>query len=245
MIYLHSLRGSGIKFLIIAKQLYYLKKTIVILLFCVFYFIPAFPQKAQFSFATDFTILRNFTNEQRFWTVGQTVAAHFNFTPKDGMYAWIAYSGNGKFSNQLAATAKTVFTIPLQVDYTNKSIMRFRHISIGWKRYLKGAYTIETNWSLYGYAGFGLLFGNINNSHSVSIDTADYFIPVLKGKADFKRLTFDIGLGYERPVGGDVYFYMEARTLIPTTEYPSQYLFINNNAPLIGSFNTGLRLLFD
>lgn len=226
-------------------QFYYLKKIIVILLFCLFYFIPAFPQKAQFSLATDFTFLRNFTKEQRFWTIGQTVVAHFNFTPKDGMYAWVTYSGNGKFSNQVAASAKTVFTFPMQVNYINNGIMRFRQISIGWKHYLKGAYNTETNWSLYGYAGFGLLFGNIINTHSVAIDTTNYFTPVLKGNADFKRLTLDIGLGYEKPIGGDVFFYMEARVLIPTTEYPSHYLFVNNNAPLISSVNVGLRLLFD
>ncbi len=235
----------GVNLLIIAKQFYYLKKTIVILLFCIFYFIPSFPQKAQFSLATDFTVLRNFTNEQRFWTIGQTVTAHFNFTPKDGMYAWITYSGNGKFSNDLAATAKSVFATPLQVDYKNYATMRFRHISVGWKRYLKGAYNIETSWSLYGYAGFGLLLGNIINTHTVVIDTANYYTPVLNGNADFKRLTFDIGIGYEKPIGGDVFFYMEARVLIPTTEYPSPYLFVNNNAPLISSANIGLRLLFD
>ena len=161
------------------------------------------------------------------------------------MYAWITYSGNGKFSNQLAATSKTVFTFPMQVNYKNNGIMRFRQISIGWKRYLRGTYNIETNWSLYGYAGFGLLFGNIINSHSVAVDTTNYLTPVLTGNADFKRLTFDVGLGYEKPIGGDVFFYMEVRALIPTTEYPSQYLFVNNNAPLIGSVNAGLRLLFD
>ena len=110
---------------------------------------------------------------------------------------------------------------------------------------MKGACNAENNWNLYGYAGFGLLFGNIDNSHSITIDTASYFTPVLKGKADFKRLTFDMGLGYEKPIGGDVYFYMEGRLLLPTTEYPSPYLFIYNNAPLIGSINTGLRILFD
>lgn len=222
-----------------------LKKKTIILLFCILYFVPSFSQKAQFGLATDFTILRSFKKEQRFWTIGQMIAGHFNFTPKDGLYVVFSYSGNGKFSNQVAATAKSILTIPQQVDYTNQAIMRFRHISIGWKRYLKGAYNTEDNWNLYCYAGFGLMLGRIENTHSVAVDSAEYNIPVLKGKANFKRLTFDLGLGYEKPVGGDVFFYLEGRVLIPTTDYPSNYLFINNDAPLMGSLNIGFRILFD
>jgi hypothetical protein len=32
--------------------------------------------------------------------------------------------------------------------------------------------------------------------------------------------------------------------LIPTTDYPSQYLFVNENAPFTASLNLGIRLLF-
>ena len=173
------------------------------------------------------------------------VAGHFNFAPKNGMYVWLAYYSNGKFSNHPTATAKSIFTLPQQIDYTNDAQMRIKHISVGWKHYLKGAYNIEDSWSLYGYAGFGLLLGSIENQHSVSIDSAEYYIPVLKGKANFKRLTLDLGLGYEMPVGGDIYFYMEGRAFLPTTDYPSNYLFVNKKAPLTGSLNTGLRILFD
>lgn len=231
--------------LIIAQQFYCLKKTIIILLVCTLFVIPSYSQKAQFSLATDFTVFRSFKKEQQFWTVGQTVAGHFNFSEKNGFYAWITYSGNGKFSNRLTATAKTVFTSPLLLDYTNTVIMRFRHVSMGWKHYLKGTFNSEDSWNLYGYAGFGLMFGNVENLHSNFVDTTEYFAPVLKGNADFKRLTFDLGLGYEKPVGGNVNIYLEARVLIPTTYYPSHYLLINNHAPLIGSINTGFRILFD
>ncbi len=115
---------------------------------------------------------------------------------------------------------------------------------MGWKHYLKGAYNAEEGWNLYGYAGFGLMFGVAENTHSINIDSASYVIPVLQGKDKFKRLTFDLGLGYEIPLGGDIYLYMEGRTLIPTTDYPSRYLFINENAPWFGSVNGGLRILF-
>jgi len=204
----------------------------------------AFSQKAQFSLATDVSLFRSFKKDQRYWSLGQTVTGHFNFTPADGFYVWFAYSSNGKFNKQLDATAKSAITIPQQVSYTNYARLRFNHISMGWKHYLKGACNTENTWNLYGYAGFGLLFGIVQNTHSVAIDSANYDIPVWNGKAKFKRLTIDLGLGYEIPVGGDIYFYMEGRALVPTTDYPSHYLFINDNAPLMGSVNAGLRLLF-
>ena len=230
--------------LIIAKQINCLKKHTFILLFSIFLFLSAFSQKAQFSLATDVSLFRSFKKDQRYWSLGQTVTGHFNFTPADGFYVWFAYSSNGKFTRQQTATAKSAIMIPQQVGYTNYAKLRFNHISMGWKHYLKGAYNTEDHWNLYGYAGFGLLFGIVENTHSVFIDSSNYDIPVWNGKAKFKRLTIDVGLGYEIPVGGDIYFYMEGRALVPTTDYPSRYLFINENAPLTGSVNAGLRLLF-
>lgn len=221
-----------------------MKKGTGILFFYLFSFSVAFSQKAQFSLSTDASLIRSFKKGQRYWALGQTVTGHFNFTLVDGFYVWFAYSSNGKFSRQQAATAKSVITVPQQINYTNFAKIRFNHISMGWKHYLKGSYNTEDTWSLYGYGGFGLMFGIAENTHSIAVDSADYDLPVWKGKAKFKRLTIDLGLGYEMPVGGDIYFFMEGRALLPTTDYPSHYLFINQNAPLTGSVNAGLRLLF-
>src|SRR5436190_1481643 len=60
----------------------------------------------------------------------------------------------------------------------------------------------------------------------------------------FKRLTIDLGLGWEIPLGGDIFIYSEGKAWIPTTEYPSKYLFVNNNAPLAAMISAGLRILF-
>lgn len=177
--------------------------------------------------------------------MGQTITGHFHFTPTDGFYVWFAYYINAQFSNYPTATAKSILTIPSQIDYMNRVQLGSKHFSIGWKRYLKGAYNLEEKWSLYGYAGFGILFGTVTNQHSVPIDSANYHIPVLKGKGNFTRLTLDLGLGYERPLGGDIYFYAEGRTFLPTTDYPSNYLLVNKKAPLTASVNMGLRILFD
>jgi hypothetical protein len=216
---------------------------IVISLFLISVF-SAFSQ-TQFSLATDLSIMRSFKKEQQYWAIGQTVHFHFHFTPTDGAYAWISYYTKGKFSNELTANAKSPATLPQQINYQNRAEMQFKHISLGWKRYLKGTVDVENKWSLYGYAGFGLMIGRIVNTHSVGIDTADFNVPVLSGQANFKRLTFDLGLGIEIPLGGDIYFYLEGRSLIPATGYPSRYLFINNTAPFAGAANTGIRILFN
>jgi hypothetical protein len=122
--------------------------------------------------------------------------------------------------------------------------MRFKHISIGWRKYLKGTFNAEQSWNIYGYSGFGLLLGRIENTHSVPIDTTVYIVPVRVGKANFKRLTLDLGLGWEAPLGADIFIYAEGRAWIPTTDYPSKYIFVNDNAPLVGMFNVGIRILF-
>jgi hypothetical protein len=236
---------TGIFFLIIAKQFNCLRKKTVISFVVTFFSIVAFSQKMQFSLATDASLLRSFKKEQQFWAIGQTVVGHFNFAPREGLFVWLSYYSNAQFSNYPVATAKSTTTIPQQVDYMNRVQFRLKHCSVGWKHYFKGAYNIEENWSLYGYGGFGILFGDITNTHSVLIDSASYDIPVLPGKDNITRLTVDLGLGYERPIGGDIYFYAEARTLLPTTDFPTHYLLVNKKAPLTAAVNMGFRILFD
>src|SRR5260221_7016980 len=223
-----------------------LKKQIIISFFLpAFFNVTAFSQRPTFSIATDLGLQRSIKKEQQYWAVGQSVHAHFHFTPKDGAYVWISYYSEGKFKNDLTASAKQPATNPQQINYTNSAAMRFKHFSVGWKHYFKGGSDIEDGWNLYGYSGFGLLLGRVINTHSVVIDTALYNVPVRSGKANFKRLTLDLGLGWEINLGGDIHFYNEARVWVPTSDYPSKYIFINKNAPLVASLNFGIRILFD
>ena len=222
-----------------------MKKKFFIPLYFLFFAATAFSQRPVLSIATDLDLQHSFKKEQRYWAVGQAVQFQFHFTPEDGAYTWISYYSVGKFSNDLTAPAKLPATNPQQIDYRNNAEMRFKHFSVGWKHYLKGAYNNGDSWSLYGYAGFGLLLGRVINTHSVVIDTALYNVPVRSGKANFKRLTLDLGLGWEINLGGDIYFYNEARVWVPTSDYPSKYIFINKNAPLVASLNFGIRILFD
>lgn len=204
-----------------------------------------FAQSPRFSIATDLGVMRSFKKEQRFFTFGHTIQGQFHLTAKDAVYAWLSYYANGKFKNDLTAVARSGSTIPTEIDYTNKAEMRFRQFSIGWKKYLKGNYEIEEGYNIYGYAGLGIVFGRMQNNHSVVIDTALYDLPVQSGERPFKRLTLDLGLGWEVPIGNAVYIYTEGRAWIPTTDYPSKYLYVNRNAPLTGMINAGVRILFD
>ncbi|HEX4876357.1 MAG TPA: hypothetical protein VFV31_06765 [Chitinophagaceae bacterium] len=228
----------------IAHTLSYLLKRIIILTLFTLLTVSALPQYLRFSVATDLGVQRSLKKEQQFWAWGHTVNLVFNLTNKDGIYVWFAYYTNGKFSNRLTAAAKSPLTNPQQVSYTNNASMRFKHFSLGWRKYLVGNCEAEKGWNLYASAGFGLLPGRISNSYSVSIDTSLYAVPVREGRANFKRLTADLGLGWEKPIGADFFLYTEARVWIPASDYPSKYLFVNDNAPLTATMNAGIRILF-
>lgn len=204
-------------------------------------------QQAHFSLSTDFSLLRSFKKDQHFWSAGQAIIADWHFNKKDGIYTWLSYYSKGHFANYITATAKLTGTQPQQFDLLSQSLLRPVQISVGWKRYLRGTYDVDGNWNLYISAGYGLMFGQITNNFSAPVDTTLYSITnnLQKGSGHFKRLTLDLGAGFEVPIGIDLYLYTEGRTWLPISDYPSNYLFLNKNAPLMGTFSIGVRMLFD
>src|SRR5687767_5503226 len=159
-------------------------------------------QVAAFSLSTDASLLRSFSEGQKFWAFGQTVSGNFHFNPQWTGYASVCYYTNGRFKNSFTAAAKDTAQ-PALLDYTSRSNVRYRQLSLGLKYYLKGMYNNEESWNLYGLGGFGLLFGKVENFYSLAIDTAAYTVPQqsLEGSADFKRLTLELGLGAEALLG--------------------------------------------
>ena len=91
------------------------------------------------------------------------------------------------------------------------------------------------------------MLGKASNSYNTPVDSSQYLIPQpMEGSSAFKRLTIDAGLGTEFPLGTAFFVYTEARTWIPTTHYPSPYLYKSNyDIPTIVAFNLGLRVLID
>lgn len=201
--------------------------------------------QVKFSISTDVSLLRNFSPQQKFSAIGQTVQTTFHFTQKENLYAWINYYTEGKFKNNFTASAKSVFTTPQQLNYTATGRLTYRQISIGWKHYFKGSYNADNDVNIYGLAGFGFLFAKISNSHSTTIDSRLYNVPTSEGAGSFKRLSFDIGLGAELPLGGNFYAYADGRTWLPASSNASPYLHNQRNVPLPFMLCAGLRLLFD
>jgi hypothetical protein len=220
------------------------KKQFLFILFCACYLIGAAQNAA--SIATDVSILRNLTPGHKFWAFGQTVQGNFHLSPKWTAYASINYYTNGKTSNELTATAKDPL-VNNDFNFSSNSSLRYRQISLGFKRYIKGNYNnAEDGFNVYTITGLGLLFGRAENAYSQPVDTARYTVPLkaIDGENAFKRLTLDLGFGAETMMGAGIYFYTDARTWIPASSFPTPYLF-NNNAPRTFSINAGIRILFD
>lgn len=220
-----------------------LKKKIIIFTCLLFSLLHAGAQP-RFSIANDIGLQRNFKKEQQFWTIGHTTQAQIHLTQKEGVYGIFAYYARGKYSNRVTATAKSASTVPQQVVYTNDARMRLKQFSLGYRRYFKGSYDAEGSWSLYGFGGLGLLLGTVDNNQSPLLDTLVYALPVQYGRARFKRLTLELGAGWEKLLGGDIYFYSEGKVWVPTTDYPSKYLLVNDQAPFVAMLAAGIRVVF-
>lgn len=213
------------------------------LILFLFIFLASVPSYAQVSVATDMSLLRNNSPKQRFWTVGQTVHVQVHASKKESLYAWLSYYLNGYFNTPITGTAKDAAITPVTVSRQLNATWRYRHLSIGWKHYFMGSFNNEATWNIYGYGGFGLLLTKVSNSLDQSIDTTYYRVPVTVTNGKFNKLTFDLGVGTEKPIGTDVYLFSEIKALLPASDYPSPLLVQNNKVPFATSLNAGIRIL--
>lgn len=188
--------------------------------------------------------MRNFSPNQKFWCVGQTIQGNFHFNKKQTAYASLNYYTPGKFKNDFTATAKSSATTPAVIPFEAAASWKIGQVSLGWKHYFKGGFDEELGYSIYGLAGFGLMFTKAENVFSPAIDTSLYTAPTAAGNGKFYRLTLDLGAGVEVPVGGSFVLYSDLRTWLPTSDYPSPYLHSNKNVPLPVTINAGMRILF-
>jgi hypothetical protein len=197
------------------------------------------------SISTDLTFMRNFSAKQKFLVLGQTLQGNLHFSEKESAYVWIMYFTNAKFKNKFTATAKSSTTIPASYPYTVTGLWKLNQFSLGWKHYFKGGFDTEDFWRLYGLAGFGLAFSDVENTFSTPLDTSLYTTNAPQsGTGHFYRLTVDLGAGIEFPIGGSFSVYGDIRTWIPSSSDPSPYLTENKNVPFVFMMNLGLRILF-
>ena len=198
----------------------------------------------RFGFATDLSVMRNFSPDQEFWCVGQTVHFNFHFNQKQTAYAWLNYYTPAKFKNEFTATAKSPNTVPSVISFSASAKWNIGQVSIGWRHYFKGGFDAENGYNLYGIAGFGLMITRVENILVPAIDTNFYTSPTVAGSDKFYRLTLDLGAGVEFPVGGSFFLYGDLRTWLPTSDYLSPLLHSNKNVPLPCIVSAGMRLLF-
>ena len=198
------------------------------------------------SFATDVSVMANFSPKQQFFAIGQTIQFNFHFTPKTSFYSWFIYYSPGKFENDCKAIAKSPSITPPEINYEVKGTWNMREFSLGWKPYLKGRFDAEYDWNLYGLVGLGFMYIRAENSLKQPVDTSLYTIAATPeiGKGTINRLTVDLGLGVEIPLGGDFFAYGDLRTALPASSYASPYLHSTKNVPMSVMLNVGLRILF-
>lgn len=197
--------------------------------------------QVDFSIGTGLSGLRNFSPQQSFWAIGQTVQTVFHFSPKESAYAWLDYYTEGKFKNNFIATAKTSSVLPQQLNYTATGRLTYRHVSVGWKHYFKGSFNEEKKINYYGLAGFGFLFARVRNT--VPVDTVLYNVVPRRGEDRIRKLTFDLGAGAEQPLGGNFFLFADGRIWLPASSNSSPYLTNQRNVPLAFMLSAGLRVL--
>lgn len=199
----------------------------------------------EFSIGTGVSVLRNFSPKQKFWAFGQTVQANVHFSPKQSAYAWLDYYSEGKYKNNFTATTKPPFAPPFQTPFTATGRLTYRHLSLGWKHYFRGRYGTSKEINIYGMAGFGFLFARVRNQFLPAIDTSRYFVPTLPtGGSKIKKLTFDLSIGVEQPLGGNFFAFADVRTWLPASSKTSPYLHDQKKIPLPVVASIGLRILY-
>jgi hypothetical protein len=202
--------------------------------------------QAQFGIASDISVLRNTNKKYGFFSIGQNVRMEF----KHPEYKLIpvfsfGYYATGRYSGTYTGTAKSPATIPATIQFKSNSTMRIQHLTMGGKYYFTGSYNAQDGYSIYGFAGLGIIFTRVGNNFI--LDTSLYKPPVspIGETANFNRISADAALGFELPLGADAFVYAEGRVMLPITDYPSRVLEVNTRVPLPVTVSLGIRVYFD
>lgn len=198
------------------------------------------------SFVTSVGVLRNFSPHQQFTSIGQTVEGDLHITPRETFLIWINYAIPGRFKNQFQAPALDMSTMPVTTPYTVKGTWNLREFSLGWKHYFKGNFMQETGWNLFGTAGLGILVASVKNTYVTKLDTVLYkalWKPEI-GAHHFRKLTADLAIGMEIPIGGDFSVTGDLRVMLPASSTATNYTHYDEKVPLTVFANLGIRILF-
>lgn len=200
--------------------------------------------KAQLSVATDLSLARQERIAKTFWSPVQTIKVSYPLSNKLSLYGGIGYA-NGNESRHPGATTAFYDTIsPREIRYTAFTTWRTRHGAAGLKVYLMGSHKAEAGSNIYLLAGVGGMSVKVSTKYSARIDTSNYrpMIPY-EGESAETVLSYEAGLGFEQPLGGNFFWYLEAKTWQPQKNISSPYL-IREDRSKVMMIGAGMRILF-
>jgi hypothetical protein len=203
-----------------------------------------FSAKAQFSIGSDLSIVRQIGESKSFWGLAQSVQPSYGLTKKFLFYATLGYTSADKTTNRFTTNALADTITPKKINYSANTEWRTRQFATGIKYYFKGSYDNEEGLNVYGMAGIGVMSIKLTTDYTAGIDTSNYqSFPPYPGEGTVNKLSFDSGLGIEGPLGGNFFWYTEAKAWIPTDKVTSPYLLGSNKVMPI-MVGAGLRVLF-
>lgn len=200
--------------------------------------------QSQLSIGTDLSLARQMRTEENFWSPVQTIRISYPFSNKISAYASLGYANGHETRHPAATTAFYDSVSPRTIRYTAITTWRTRHGSLGLKYYILGSHAAEAGSNIYLLAGVGGMSVKTSTKYSVSVDTSNY-MPIIpyQGEGAETTWSYEAGAGYERPLGGNFFWYLEAKTWQPQGTIKSPYLLGEDKSRVL-MFGAGLRILF-
>jgi hypothetical protein len=198
----------------------------------------------RFSIASDLSLMRQ-SKEPTYFALVQTIQPSFAVSRKTSLYLSIANSSIHKSELRFVATARADSIQPKTIPYIATTSWRTRQFSGGLKQYIIGGYKSDGGIGLYVLAGVGIMSVKLENAFSRPIDTLFYHVAEPSpGHETMNRWSYDLGLGFEKSMTPNFYWYIESKAWLHRDNFSSPYMFEKNVTIMPLMFGAGLRVLF-
>lgn len=200
--------------------------------------------QAQISVASDANLIGQFGGMKSYWGLAQDVKVSYPLGPKTSAYVSVGYAIPNKLKETFRAGAFSPTAEPPVIRYQATTNRQLRQAHFGIIQYLSGSHKAESGTNIYFMAGAGVMSVKLSTSYTANVDTAEYesFRPYA-GEGSAESFSIHTGLGVEQPLGGNFFWYAEAKGWIPVTSFSSPYLKEPEKTPAI-LIGAGIRVLF-
>ena len=217
-----------------------MKKTVFLFII----FASLFSAKAQLSVASDASVIGQFGGIKTYWGLAQDVKVSYPIGPKTSAYLSVGYAIPNKLKEAFSTQAYSPLTTPQVIRYQANTNRQLRQAQIGIMQYLAGSHKAESGTNVYLLAGVGIMSVKASTSYSVDVDTAEYpQIRPYAGEGSAESFSVNAGLGIEQPLGGNFFWYAEAKGWLPTKSLSSPFLKEAEKTPAV-LVGVGIRVLF-